>query len=211
MIIECLNVGVFQENTWILGERPGGEAVVIDPGGENEWLLARIEAHELKVRAIVNTHGHIDHIYGAAELRRTLAVPFRMHAADRFLLAQARASCAMFGLEPVEAPVLDEPITDGEEIRVGELAIRVIHTPGHSPGGCSLLAGAHLFAGDTLFAGSIGRTDLPGGDMETLMDSIFTRLIEPLPGATILHSGHGPDSSLAEEAASNPFLLDWRA
>lgn len=211
MIVECLTVGSFQENTWLVGDRPGGEGFVSDPGGENERVLARIEEHGLRIRAILNTHGHIDHIMGAAELAATLKVPFRLHAEDHFLVEHADEACAMFGLPPVAKPPLDaSPLVDGEIIRIGELEVNVIHTPGHSPGGCSFLVGGHLLAGDTLFAGSVGRTDLPGGDMATLMASICERLIEPLPGAVAVHCGHGPDTSLAEEAAGNPFLLDWR-
>jgi hydroxyacylglutathione hydrolase len=211
MIIECLTVGAFQENTWLVGDHAGGEAFVCDPGGENERVLALAAEHDLTIRAILNTHGHIDHITGAGELAAKLDIPFRLHAGDHFLIDHADESCAMFGLPPIAKPSLAAPsLEDGERITIGELAIEVIHTPGHSPGGCCLLVGGHLIAGDTLFAGSIGRTDLPGGDMNTLMDSIFTRLLEPLPAATAVHCGHGPDTSLAEEAASNPFLLQWK-
>ncbi len=210
MIVECFTVGPFQENTWLLGDAPGGEAIVIDPGGENERVLASVAAHKLRLTAIINTHGHIDHITGAGELVAQLGIPFRLHAADHFLVKQADAAAAMFGLPPFAKPPLDAPpLDDGELIAVGALSLRVIHTPGHSPGGCSLLVGTHLFAGDTLFAGSIGRTDLPGGDLDTLMDSIFTRLIDALPADTLVHSGHGPDSTLADEAATNPFLVGW--
>jgi hydroxyacylglutathione hydrolase len=211
MIVECFTVGPFQENTWLLADAPGGEAIVIDPGGENARVLARVAAHRLRLTGIVNTHGHIDHIAGAGELVARLGIPFRLHAEDHFLVEQADEAAAMFGLPPLVKPPLDAPaLEDGELIAVGGLSLRVIHTPGHSPGGCSLLVGTRLFAGDTLFAGSIGRTDLPGGDLDTLMDSIFTRLIEPLPAGTRVHSGHGPDSTLAEEAATNPFLQGWR-
>lgn len=210
MIVECLTVGPFQENTWLVGDRPGGEGFVVDPGGENERVLAQAAEHDLTLRAILNTHGHIDHIMGVAELMAKLDIPFRMHADDHFLVEHSDEACAMFGLPPIARPELGPALEDGEEITIGEMTVKVIHTPGHSPGGVCLHVGGHLIAGDTLFAGSIGRTDLPGGDMEALMNSIFDRLIDPLPAATAVHCGHGPDTSLAEEAASNPFLLSWR-
>ncbi|MCB1163717.1 MAG: MBL fold metallo-hydrolase [Candidatus Krumholzibacteriia bacterium] len=211
MIVECFVVGPFQENTWLLGDEPGGHAIVIDPGGENARVLERVAAHGLTVDAIVNTHAHIDHIAGVGELVETLGVPFRLHADDHFLVDHADEACAMFGLPPIRpVPLTAPPLTDGEHLRVGELDLTVIHTPGHSPGGCSLRVGGHLFAGDTLFAGSIGRTDLPGGDYDTLIHSIVSRLLEPLPSRTIVHSGHGPDTTLAEEAATNPFLRSHR-
>jgi hydroxyacylglutathione hydrolase len=210
MIVEQLTIGMFQVNTWLVGDKVGGEAFVIDPGGDNDRVLALAAKYDLTIGAILNTHGHIDHVTGAAELAEQLKIPFRLHGEDLFLLDSIDDSCAMFGLPPVKAPVPGQPLVDDEEILVGELKIRVIHTPGHSPGGVCFLIGSELFAGDTLFSGSIGRTDLPGGDMETLMASIFERLIDPLPAAIKVHCGHGPDTSLSEEAASNPFLLSWR-
>jgi glyoxylase-like metal-dependent hydrolase (beta-lactamase superfamily II) len=210
MIIERLTVGPFQENTYLLAAARGGEAFAIDPGGETDLLLQRAEEADLSITAIVNTHGHIDHIAGAAELSRRLDIPFRLHDADRFLLDGVDEACAMFGLPPLEAPELGPALADGEILRLGELAIEVIHTPGHSPGSVTFHAEGHLFVGDVLFAGSIGRTDLPGGDFATLMRSIFHRLVDRFPGPTRIHPGHGPESSLAEEMASNPFLLTGR-
>jgi hydroxyacylglutathione hydrolase len=210
MIIEQLTVGPFMENTWLVGEGPGGDAFVVDPGGENDRVLACAEKHGLSIRAIVNTHGHLDHISGASELMRKLAIPFHLHPDDAFLLEHADEACAMFGLPPIEVPAPVLALAAGKTLEVGALAMEVIHTPGHSPGGVCLRLGSDLFVGDTLFAGSIGRTDLPGGDMETLRGSILESLIDALPPATIIHCGHGPDSSLAEEATTNPFVTAWR-
>lgn len=206
MIVRMLTVNVFQENTFLVGDSESGKAFVVDPGGENDRLIALAEKEGLRIECILNTHGHIDHIMGAAELQRRLDIPFRLHGDDRFLVENLSEICGLYGLPPAEAPRLDDPLADGDVVKVGGLEVSVIHTPGHSPGGCCLSVNRHLFAGDTLFAGSIGRTDLPGGDHGTLMRSIRERIIDALPPNTILHSGHGPDSSLAEEAVSNPFL-----
>ncbi len=211
MIIEQLAVGPFQENTWLVGDEESGDALVVDPGGENDRVLALAKERNLNIRAIVNTHGHIDHIMGAAELMRRLDIPFHLHPEDEFLLEHADEACAMFGLPPVDVPSPVRALAPGEICQVGTIALGVIHTPGHSPGGvCLRLGSDHLFVGDTLFAGSIGRTDLPGGDMETLKRSILTCLVDSLPPETIIHCGHGPDSTLAAETAANPFVSAWR-
>ena len=210
MIIEQLTVGPFQENTWVVGDEASGDAFVVDPGGENDRVLAFAESRGLTIRAIVNTHGHLDHVAGAAELMRKLEIPFYLHEGDRFLLEHLDEACAMFGLPPIEAPEPVRPLAAGKSLSIGSLSMEIIHTPGHSPGGVCLRLGGDLFVGDTLFAGSIGRTDLPGGDMATLRRSILESLIEPLPAATVIHCGHGPDSSLLEEAATNPFVVSWR-
>ncbi len=206
MIVEMLTVGAFQENTFLVGDPETGKAFVVDPGGEVDAIIALAEQHGLEIELILNTHGHIDHVMGAAELQERLDIPFRMHADDGFLVENLEQICGLYGIDPVKPPRLDEPLLHEENLKVGELEVRVIHTPGHSPGGACLSVNGHLFAGDTLFAGSIGRTDLPGGDHDTLMRSIKERILDALPPATVLHSGHGPDSSLVEEAASNPFL-----
>jgi len=206
LIVERLTVGAFQENTFLAGDPESGRAFVVDPGGGNDRLIARAKARGLEIECILCTHGHVDHLMGAADLQTRLNIPFRMHEADRFLVENLREICGLYGLEPVDPPRMGEPLRDGELVKAGGLEVRVIHTPGHSPGGCCLVVEGHMFAGDTLFAGSVGRSDLPGGDHDTLMRSIRERIADALPPATVLHSGHGPDSSLAEEMATNPFL-----
>ncbi|MBC8367716.1 MBL fold metallo-hydrolase [bacterium] len=206
MIVEMLTVGIFQENTFLVGDSVSKKAFVVDPGGPADELIALASKLDLEIECILNTHGHIDHVFGASELQQRLGIPFRMHEDDNFLVENLKEICGLYGMEPVEPPRLDDPIKDEDVVKVGELEVKVIHTPGHSPGGVCLSVNNHLFAGDTLFAGSIGRTDLPGGDHATLMRSIAERIISALPPNMVLHSGHGPDSSLVEEAASNPFL-----
>ncbi len=206
MIVEMHTVGIFQENTFLVGDPVSKKAFVVDPGGPADEILALAQKQDLEIECILNTHGHIDHVLGASELQQRLDIPFRMHEDDNFLVENLREICGLYGMEPVEPPCLDQALTDDEVVRVGNLEVKVIHTPGHSPGGVCLSVNNHLFAGDTLFAGSIGRTDLPGGDHTTLMRSIGEKIISALPPNMVLHSGHGPDSSLVEEAASNPFL-----
>ena len=206
MIIEQLTVGAWQENTWLVGNEETGEAFVIDPGGENERLLALAEERGLKLVGMLLTHGHIDHVAGAAELQDRLGLTLRLHEGDNFLVEQLPEICDQYGLPRVDVPRLGEPLRDGERFALAGLEIEVIHTPGHSPGGCCLRLGSELFTGDTLFAGSIGRSDLPGGDHVRLMGSIRERLVEALPGSLRIHCGHGPDSTLLEERETNPFL-----
>ena len=206
MLIDVRVVGPFEENAYLLACARTREAVLIDPGDEAQEILEMVRAHGAHVLAILNTHGHLDHVCAAAELRSALAAPFRLHAADRFLLDALPAQAEMFGLILAEAPEVDQPLEDGETIAVGDLRVRVMHTPGHSPGGVSFLAGDALFSGDTLFFGSIGRTDLPGGDDRVLISSIRNRLL-PLGDDVRVFPGHGPETTLGSERLHNPFLL----
>ena len=175
------------------------------PGGEDDRVIAAIEAKKLVVKAVVNTHGHVDHVVGVAALQARYDVPFMVHAADRELVSQAKAYASYFGLRHSGEPRFGDDLQDGQELPLGESTVRVIATPGHTPGGVCLLFGEDLLSGDTLFAQSVGRTDLEGGDSATLMRSIRENLLT-LPDATRVHPGHGPRTTIGAERRHNPFL-----
>lgn len=205
MPFERLVVGPLGVNCYILGDDATREAFVIDPGGNARDILNALERHQLKVSAIVNTHAHFDHVVALDEIRTATGAPFMIHAEEADTLARAQASAALFGLAiPPQKPA-DRLLRDGDELSAGKISLKVLHTPGHTPGGICLLDGKNLFAGDTLFQGSIGRTDFPGGDYGTLMRSIRDKLL-PLPDDTVVYPGHGPSTTLREEKALNPFL-----
>ena len=196
---------LFYSNCFIVSCPETSEGIVIDPGNRNEAVFAAAAEEGVKVVAVVYTHGHIDHVGGAAEAKAVFGAPLLMHEADDAALAMLPQQAASFGLPEVEVPTMDRALHDGERIEFGGCGLEVIHTPGHSPGGVCLYGYGHLFAGDTLFQGSIGRSDLPGGDGEQLIESIKTRLLT-LPPETVVHSGHGPDTTIGEETKYNPFL-----
>jgi glyoxylase-like metal-dependent hydrolase (beta-lactamase superfamily II) len=215
MILESTAVGPFFKNGFVVGCERTRQAVYIDPGDEVDQLLAFIAAEQLTVTHILLTHAHVDHVSGVAEARRTLGAPVYLHRDDLFLYQNAVRSGMMFGLT-VEAPPPVDHFYDGEgPIVFGDYEVRVRHTPGHCPGGVCLAlskkgeAGPpHLFVGDTLFAGSIGRTDLPGGDYDTLLKAI-TEVLFRFPDESIVYSGHGPETTIGRERATNPFVLEY--
>ncbi len=202
-------VGPFAENAYVIWDRTTGEAVVIDPGDEAPRLLDGIRRRGLRVRLILATHGHLDHVGAVAELRAATGAPFHIHERELRLLAGLEDQAALFGLPAPAVPEVDGHIVEGQTFQVGsgELAIRALETPGHSPGGVTFAAGEALFVGDAVFAGSIGRTDLPGGDHPTLIRSIRERILS-WPDRTILYPGHGPSTTVGEERRENPFLVD---
>jgi glyoxylase-like metal-dependent hydrolase (beta-lactamase superfamily II) len=207
MIIETVPVGPLQVNSYILGCEQSRAGVVIDAGGSVERLLARIEKLGLSISYLIDTHGHFDHVGGNRALIEATGARFLIHQKDAFLLSMATVSAREFGVEAENSPQPDDFLTDGMIIQFGVQKLEIIHTPGHSPGGCSIYsaeAGA-VFTGDTLFNGSAGRTDLPGGSMEVLMRSIRERLAT-LPASTRIFPGHGPSSTIAIELFSNPFV-----
>lgn len=215
MILETAAVGPFFKNGFLVGCERTREAVLIDPGDEVDELLVRAQAQNLAIVAIPLTHAHVDHVSGVAPAKRALpGAPIYLHRDDLFLYDQATSIGLKYGLR-VESPPPVDVFYDGPgPLRFGDYDIFVHHTPGHCPGGVCLQVGKRgepgldLFVGDTLFAGSIGRTDLPGGDYETLLTSITTVLFSFGDEARV-YSGHGPDTTIGDERRTNPFLLEW--
>jgi glyoxylase-like metal-dependent hydrolase (beta-lactamase superfamily II) len=211
MIVETAAVGPFFKNGFLVGCEETREAVLIDPGDEVASLLAAAERRGLSIRHILLTHAHVDHVTGVAAAKRVLDAPVYLHRDDQFLYDRAVQSGAMFGLQVEPQPPIDRYYAAGDVIAFGNYEVRPHHTPGHCPGGVCLQIGRkgekgkELFVGDTLFAGSIGRTDLPGGDMDVLLASIRDVLF-PFGDDAIVHPGHGPDTTIGRERATNPFL-----
>ena len=213
MIVESRAVGPFMKNGFVVGCEETREAVIIDPGDEVQSLLSFIERNALTVRHILLTHAHVDHVTGVSAAKNALGVPVYLHRDDLFLYDHAVESGAIFGLHVEPQPPIDIYYEPDQVIRFGTLEARPHHTPGHCPGGVCLQIGRSggmgkdLFVGDTLFAGSIGRTDLPGGDYDTLMRSIREVLLA-FPDACTVWSGHGPETTIGEERRTNPFLTN---
>jgi len=217
MILGSAAEGPFQKNGYVLGCERTKEAVYIDPGDEVGQLLAFITTQGLAIKAILLTHAHVDHVSGVAEARRRLQAPIYLHRADQPLYDHAARQGAMFGMQVEQPPPADRYYEGQEAITFGDYMVDVHHTPGHAPGGVCLAvskrgaAGApRLFVGDNLFAGSIGRTDLPGGDYEVLMRSI-TEVLFAFPDDAVVYSGHGPETTIGRERRSNPFVLEYLA
>jgi hydroxyacylglutathione hydrolase len=205
MRLQTLVVGPLQVNCFIVSCTETKEALVIDPGDEGERILDAVASADLTLTTVVNTHGHFDHVGANRLLVERTGADLILHQADVGLLQRAASHAALYGLAAVPSPAPARFLDDGEVLQVGALKFEVIHLPGHSPGGICLLAPGHLFSGDALFAGSIGRTDLPGGDHDTLIRGIRSRLLV-LPEATVVHSGHGPDTTIGREKMVNPCL-----
>lgn len=205
MIIKELAVGPIMANCYIIGCEDTKEAVVIDPGDEADRILMSLAQSALKVSYIINTHGHFDHVGANKKMKQATSAPLLIHADDAIMLSRLSIDAGMFGLRAENSPEPDQTIKHGDTIKFGNISLEVIHTPGHSPGGVSLFDGEHVFVGDTLFLGSIGRTDLPGGDYDTLISSIKNKLL--VLGDNIrVFTGHGPETTIGREKKSNPFL-----
>jgi hydroxyacylglutathione hydrolase len=204
---ETFPVGPLRCNCTLLANLDTREAMVIDPGDEIADILARLAKHQLTLRQIVVTHAHIDHIGGAAQLKRVTGAPVLFHQADLPILAMLDMQAGWLGVPTPEKVQLDQSAEDDTAAGVAGLAAKVIHTPGHTPGSICLHFPKQelLLAGDTLFAGTVGRTDLPGGDTKALLRSLHTRLL-PLPENTLVIPGHGQETTLGQEREMNPFL-----
>lgn len=204
MIIKLLEVGPLMANCYIIGCETTRVAAVIDPGDEAARILDTAGEKNLKIDYIINTHGHFDHVGANRKLKEATGAQLMIHRQDVPMLRSVSASAAVWGLKAEDSPDPDRILEDGNTIRVGDITLAVIHTPGHSPGGISLHTDKCVFVGDTLFAGSIGRTDFPGGDFNTLISSIRKKLFVLGDDVRVL-TGHGPDTTIGREKQFNPF------
>lgn len=207
MIRETLRVGPLQCNCTILGDETSREAMVVDPGDDIAQILLVLARHRLALKQIVVTHAHIDHIAGAQQLRSATGAPILYNQLDLSLVGMMDVQAGWLGVPTPEVPMPDASPADNSTISVTGLTANVLHTPGHTEGSLCLYVPEHslLLAGDTLFAGSVGRTDLPGGNTRRLMRSIHSRLL-PLPERTLVIPGHGPATTIGHERDTNPFL-----
>jgi glyoxylase-like metal-dependent hydrolase (beta-lactamase superfamily II) len=207
--VETLSVGPLGCNCSIVADLDAKRAIVVDPGGDLEAIEERLRTLGVGVDGIVHTHTHVDHVGCTAELQRATGAAASIHEADRFLYALLPVQAALIGTGIPETADMDSALVDGRTVRAGGLELAVLHTPGHTPGSCSFVVThdgkTHVFAGDTLFRGSIGRTDLWGGDHDAILRSIHSRLLT-LPDDARVVTGHGPETTIGEERARNPFL-----
>ena len=207
MIHEILPVGILQCNCSIFGDEQSRDAIVIDPGDEIQRILAILGKHQLRLKAIIVTHAHIDHIGGAQKLKAATGAPVYMNAKDQPLYDHLDTQAAWLGMAPPDRTEIDVNPREGDKVALGPAEFQILHTPGHTQGSISLWIPAEnkLIAGDTLFLDSIGRTDLPGGDYEQILRSIHDKLL-PLDDTTAVIPGHGPNTTIGRERARNPFL-----
>jgi glyoxylase-like metal-dependent hydrolase (beta-lactamase superfamily II) len=207
MIFETLEVGPLGVNCFVLGCAATREGVVIDPGGDVVRIAEVVRKHDLKIRYIINTHGHFDHVGGNLQAVKAFGAPLLIHESDAAMLGRSAEVARMYGMQGENSPAPDSYLTEGMEITFGSHRMKVLHTPGHTQGGCCLYLEAEkmLITGDTLFADSIGRTDLPGGSHEQLLASIKAKLFT-LPDETTAYPGHGPKTTIGHEKRNNPYF-----
>lgn len=207
MLIETIVVGPLGVNCFILGDKQDSEGVVVDPGADCEMILAAVKRLGVKVKYVINTHGHFDHVGCNRPLVEATGAEFLIHEKDLALLRLASKSARNYGLVVEDSPEPTRFLTDGMRLEFGRRTIEVLHTPGHTQGGCCLLLRKEglVITGDTLFADSVGRTDLPGGSHETLIASIKEKLM-PLEDTTVVWPGHGPSSTIGRERRLNPYI-----
>jgi len=197
--------GQFAENCYLVADRRTREVVIIDPGEEPAMFLAELDTRAWALRAIWLTHAHIDHIIGVGAVRAATGAPIYLHPLDRPIYDALPQYGGWVGMQLERPPAPDRELRPGQVLKVGGFEFTVRFTPGHSPGSVSFVGEGMVFGGDVLFNGSVGRTDLPGGDAATLMASIQSQLLS-LPDSTVVHSGHGPDTTIGIERLTNPFL-----
>jgi len=205
VIFEGFVAGHMQANCYIIGCPETGEAAVVDPGGDADRILARLKARGLRLRYIILTHGHVDHIAALGEVRDATGAEVLIHAADADMLTDPTRNLSFFMGRRLRFSPAERLLADGDTIEVGTVRLEVVHTPGHTPGGICLKTDDLVITGDTLFAGSVGRSDFPGGNHRQLIRSIKERLL-CLPGHTRVYPGHGPETTIGEEKRYNPFL-----
>lgn len=205
MIIKELAVGPLMANCFICGCSKTKEAVVIDPGGDADTILLSLADSKLKVKYIINTHGHFDHVSANGKMKAATGADILIHPLDAPMLEKLSSNAAFFGVSVENSPPCDQTLEEGDTVSFGDITLKIIHTPGHTPGGISLYTNGIVFVGDTLFAGSIGRTDFPGGDFNTLISSIKTKLFNMEDDIRVF-SGHGPETSIGVEKRHNPFV-----
>jgi glyoxylase-like metal-dependent hydrolase (beta-lactamase superfamily II) len=203
--VVALPNGQMAENCYLIADRSTGEAVIIDPGEESAMFLAELDTRGWSLKGIWLTHAHVDHIMGVGAVRRATGAPIHLHPLDRPLYDALPQYGAWLGMRLDPAPPPDVELRPGTAVWVGRQAFDVRFTPGHSPGSVSFVGHGMVFGGDVLFNGSVGRTDLPGGDFPTLMSTLQTQFLS-LPDSTVVHSGHGPDTTIGVERLTNPFL-----
>ena len=206
LYIKTIVTGPFQENSYLLIDKLSKKCVLIDPGDEAQKIINFINEKNILPIAIINTHAHLDHIGAISEIKAEYSIPFYLHTEEKPILDSYLVSCRMFGMKPAQSPSVDEWLNTSGELLIGPFKFLIIETPGHTPGGCSFLIDDAIFVGDTLFQGSIGRTDLPGGDRKILDKSLII-LINKLSPKTTVYSGHGPSTSIGFEKINNPFLI----
>ncbi len=205
MIVKTLAVGPIMANCFVLGCENTAEAAVIDPGDEPDRILATLVDNNLTAKLIINTHGHFDHVGANRKLKEATGVPILIHALDTPMLSQLASSAAAWGMVAENSPPPDREIEDGDQVNFGDITLTVLHTPGHTPGGISLYTDTEVFVGDTLFAGSIGRTDFAGGSFETLKNSIQQKLFT-LNEDLVVYPGHNNPTTIGTEKRTNPFV-----
>jgi|TARA_B110000438_G_C15812604_1_gene650338 hydroxyacylglutathione hydrolase len=203
--IEWTVTGPFQENSYIVWKENTESCIIIDPGDDFENIIKMIDKNSVKPIAIVNTHAHLDHIASVSDLKECYDIPFYLHYNESEVLKNYERDCLVFGIKPAKTPEVNFWFRSGE-LKIDSFNIGLIETPGHTPGGTCLKFDNHLFTGDTIFSGSIGRTDLPGGDWNILCDSLI-RVMKKIPKDQLIYPGHGPSTSLKIEMQKNQFLI----